>query len=150
MDTVTYPESKVVRFIEENFIPLRIPSDSKPHPEKFNVKWTPTLVTLSPSGQEHHRTVGFLGVEELISSLLLGLGKYHFENDRFDEALASLAQLLDGYGTSGSAPEAMFLAGVCGYKRSHDPKPLKAAYEKLTAAFPDSEWTKRAYPYRLL
>jgi len=150
MDTVTYPEGKVVGFIEENFIPLRIPSDSKPHAEKYNVKWTPTLVTLSPEGQEHHRTVGFLGPEELIPSLLLGLGKYHFENDRFDEALARLEQLLGGYGISGSAPEALFLVGVCSYKRSHDPKPLKVAYEKLTAAFPDSEWTKRAYPYRLL
>ncbi len=150
MDTVTYPESKVVQFIEENFIPLRIPSDSKPHPDKFNVKWTPTLVTLSPDGQEHHRTVGFLGPEELIPSLLLGLGKYHYENDRFDEALIRLEQLLDGYDQSGSAPEAIFLVGVCSYKRSQDPKPLKAAYEKLTALFPDSEWTKRAYPYRLL
>ena len=150
MDTVTYPESKVVQFIEENFIPLRIPSDSKPHPDKFNVKWTPTLVTLSPDGQEHHRTVGFLGPEELIPSLLLGLGKYHFENDRFDEALGRLGQLVDGYGQSDSVPEAIFLAGVCRYKRSHDAKPLKDAYEKLSAAFPDSEWTRRAYPYRLL
>ena len=150
MDTVTYPESKVVRFIEENFIPLRVPSDSKPHSDTFNVKWTPTLITLSPEAQEHHRTVGFLGPEELIPSLLLGLGKYYFENDRFDEALIRLEQLVDGYGTSDSAPEAVFLAGVCRYKRSHDPKPLKAAYEKLSASFPNSEWTKRAYPYRLL
>jgi len=150
MDTVTYPESKVVRFIEENFIPLRLLFDSKPHSEKYNVKWTPTLITLSSEAQEHHRTVGFLGPEELIPSLLLGLGKYHFENDRFDEALARLEQLVDGYGQSGSAPEAIFLCGVCRYKRSHDPKPLKEAYEKLVAAFPDNEWTKRAYPYRLL
>ena len=150
MDTVTYPESKVARFIEENFIPLRVPFDSKPHSEKFNVKWTPTLITLSPEGLEHHRTVGFLGPEELIPSLLLGLGKYHHENDRYDEALARLAQLVDGYGQSDSVPEAIFLIGVCTYKRSHDPKPLKAAYERLSAAFPESEWTKRAYPYRLL
>ncbi|MHB1014515.1 MAG: hypothetical protein ACYC2W_04435 [Desulfurivibrionaceae bacterium] len=150
MDTVTYPESKVVRFIEENFIPLRVSFDSKPHSEKFNVKWTPTLITLSPEAQEHHRTVGFLGPEELIPSLLLGLGKYHFENDRFDEALGRLEQLVDGYGQSDSAPEAIFLVGVCRYKRSHDAKPLKEAYEKLSAAFPNSEWTKRAYPYRLL
>jgi hypothetical protein len=28
--------------------------------------------------------------------------------------------------------------------------PLKAAYEKLQAEYPASEWTKRAYPYRLI
>jgi hypothetical protein len=150
MDTVTYPESKVVNFIEENFIPLRLAFDSKPHSEKFNVKWTPTLITLSPEAQEHHRSMGFLGPEELIPSLLLGLGKYHFDNDQFDEALCRLEQLAEGYGRSASAPEAIFLDGVCRYKLSHEPKPLKAAYEKLKATFPDSEWSKRAYPYRLL
>lgn len=150
MDTVTYPESKVARFIEENFIPLRIRTDSKPYPEKFKIKWTPVLIVLGPDGEEHHRTVGFIGPEELVPSLLLGLGKYHFDHDRFDQALAGLEQLLADHGRSDSAPEAVFLRGVCGYKQSHDPKPLKAAYERLRVDFPDSEWTKRAYPYRLL
>ena len=150
MDTVTYPESKVVRFIEDNFIPLQLLFDNKPYSEKFNVKWTPTIIVLSPEAQEHHRTVGFLGPEELIPSLMLGLGKYHFESDRFDEALARFEQLADGYGQSDSVPESIFLSGVCRYKRSHDPKPLKDAYEKLSVAFPDNEWTRRAYPYRLL
>lgn len=150
MGTVTYPESKVVRFIEENFIPLQLLFDNKPYSEKFNVKWTPTIIVLSPEAQEHHRTVGFLSPEELIPSLLLGLGKYHFENDRFDEALARLEQVTAEYGKSDSAPECIFLTGVCRYKQSHEAKPLKEAYEKLSAAFPGSEWTKRAYPYRLL
>jgi hypothetical protein len=150
MDAVTYPDNKVVRFIEENFIPLRVAHDSKPYSEKFNVKWTPTLIVLSPEDQEHHRTVGFLGPEELIPSLLLGLGKYYLENDHYDEAQVRFKQLIDGYGQSSSAPEAFFLIGVSNYKQSHDPMALKAAYEKLNVAFPDSEWTKRASPYRLL
>lgn len=150
MDAVSYPESKVVSFIEEHFIPLRVNSDRKPHAEKFNIKWTPTLIILSPEAREHHRTVGFFGPDELIPLLLLGLGKYHFENDMFDTALGCMKQVVEEYGQSSSAPEAIFLTGVCNYKQSHDPKPLKAAYEKLSAAFPDNEWTKRAYPYRLL
>ena len=40
--------------------------------------------------------------------------------------------------------------GVSGYKSSHDPKKLKEAYERLQAEYPESEWTKRAYPYRLI
>ena len=150
MDTVTYPEKQVVEFLSAHFIPLRIKSDTKPYATDFNVKWTPTLVTLSPEGTEHHRTVGFLGPGELIPSLLLGEAKYHFDNDCFDAALKSLEQLTQQYAKSDNAAEAIFLTGVCQYKRSHDPKPLKAAYEQLAARFPDSEWTKRAYPYRLL
>lgn len=150
MDAVTYPDAKVIRFITENMIPLRIAFDAQPLSTDFNIKWTPALVTLDPDGKEHHRTVGFLAPEELIPSLLLGMGKSYFETDRFDEALGSLEKLLGEYPESDSAPEALYLRGVCQYKSTHDPKPLKEAYDQLRAAHPSSEWTKRAYPYRLL
>ena len=150
MDAVTYPEAGVIGFIEENFIPLRVPFDAQPHAADFNIKWTPTVITLGPDGKEHHRTVGFLGPDELIPSLLLGRGKFHFDHDRFAEALESLNSVVANYPKSDSAPEAIFHSGVCQYKSSNNPKPLKEAYEKLNAEFPANEWTKRAYPYRLL
>lgn len=150
MGTVTYPETNVINFIEDNFVPLQIQSDAKPYATDFNVKWTPTIITLGLDSKEHHRTVGFLGPEELVPSLLLGRGKFHFDNDRYAEALKSLGKVVSDYPKSDSVPEAIFLAGVCRYKNTNDPKPLKEAYEKLSAEFPESEWTKRAYPYRLL
>ena len=150
MDAVTYPDDKVISFINENMIPLRVPFDTQPFSTDFNIKWTPSLTTLDPDGKEHHRTVGFLAPQELIPSLLLGIGKSYFETDRFDEALASLDKLLGEYPKSDAAPEAVYLRGVCRYKSTNDPKPLKAAYEQLEAEHPASEWTKRAYPYRLL
>ena len=76
MDAVTYPDSGVISFISDNLIPLRVASDAKPLSDDFNVKWTPTLITLSPDGKEHHRTLGFLEPKDLIASLLLGKGKY--------------------------------------------------------------------------
>jgi outer membrane protein assembly factor BamD (BamD/ComL family) len=51
---------------------------------------------------------------------------------------------------SAAAPEALFLSGVCYFKRTHNPQPLKEAYEKLLEEYPASEWTSLAYPYRLL
>ena len=150
MDAVTYPDVKVIQFISNKMIPLRIPFDAKPLSLDFNVKWTPSLITLDTKGREHHRTLGFLAPEELIPSLLLGIAKSHFEADRFDEALAGLDQLLAEYPKSDSTPEAVYLRGVCRYKSTQDPKPLKEAYEQLKAQHPSSEWTKRAYPYRLL
>ncbi|NVM57223.1 MAG: tetratricopeptide repeat protein [Desulfobacterales bacterium] len=150
MDAVTYPDAKVIAFISENMIPLRVPFDAEPLCSDFNVKWTPTLITLDSHGKEHHRTVGFLAPEELIPSLLLGMAKSYFETDRFDEALKSIEKLLEQYPKSDSSPEAIYLRGVCGYKSTKDPKPLKEAYEKLSAEHPSSEWTKRAFPYRLL
>jgi len=150
MAAVTYPDTKVIGFISENMIPVQVLFDAQPLSTDFNIKWTPTLITLDPQGKEHHRTVGFLAPDELIPSLLLGIGKSYFETERFEEAIESLERLLREHPNSDAAPEAIYLRGVCRYKSTNDPKPLKAAYEQLQAEHPASEWTKRAYPYRLL
>jgi thioredoxin-related protein len=150
MDAVTYPDKKVIDFIVKNLIALRIPSDAKPYSADFKITWTPTLLVLDHEGKEHHRTVGFLSPEELIPALLLGMAKTRFEQQQYAEALFVIQELLAAHPGSDSAPEALFLKGVSGYKSTHDPKPLKEAYEQLQAQYPASEWTKRAYPYRLL
>ncbi len=150
MDAVTYPAEEVVSFLDQHVIPLRVPTDNATLMGQFNVKWTPTLVTLDTDGNERHRTVGFLAPEELIPSLLLGLGKSAFESERFDDAIEKFNRIVTHYPKSSSAPEAIFLRGVSGYKSTHQAGPLKEAYEKLAAEYPDHEWTKRAYPYRLL
>jgi tetratricopeptide (TPR) repeat protein len=150
MDAVTYPNDSVVEFIQKHLIPLRVAFDAKPLSTNFNIKWTPTLIVLDENGKEHHRTVGFFPPEELIPSLLLGIAKSHFDLERFSEALSTLDKIIAEYPKSDSAPEAVYLRGVCKYKNTHKPQPLKEAYEQLQANYSSSEWTKRAYPYRLL
>jgi tetratricopeptide (TPR) repeat protein len=150
MDTVTYPNENVITFVEDYYIPLQIPFDAKPLSTDFNIKWTPTLITLGSDKKEHHRTVGFLNPDAFIANALLGIGKYHFDSDRYPEALTFFEEIISAQPESDSAAESIFLRGVSSYKISGDTKPLKEAYETLSTQFPDSEWTKRAYPYRLL
>ena len=150
MDAVTYPNAKVVDFIDRMIVPLRVQADSKPLSSDFKVTWTPTLVSLDYYGKEHHRTVGFLPPDELIPSLMLGMGKTDFDTEQFNDAIIHLDQLVNVYPKSAAAPEAVYLRGVCRYKSSHEAKPLKDAYEKLLADYPGSEWVKRAEPYSLL
>jgi tetratricopeptide (TPR) repeat protein len=150
MDAVTYPSNEVTEFVNTSVVPVRIPSDAKPLADDFNLKWTPMLVVLDWNGKEHQRTIGFLPPEEFIPSVLLGIAKIYFDLDQFNDATAIFDKILSDYGGSSAAPEAMFFKGVCGYKNTHNPAPLKQAYEKLQAAYPTSEWTKRALPYRLL
>ncbi|HVN24699.1 MAG TPA: hypothetical protein VMT71_12065 [Syntrophorhabdales bacterium] len=149
MDAVTYPDDKVIDFINSNLIPLRVKSDM-PLAKEFNITWTPTLITLDQQGKEHYRSVGFLSPAELIPSLLLGMAKVYFDTGVLDQCLGTLEKIVSGHPKSKAAPEAVFLRGVAGYKNTHDPKPLKAAYEKLQADYPGSEWADRAQPYRLL
>ena len=150
MDAVTYPDNSVVRLVRESYIPLKVPFDAKPLADDFNVKWTPTLITLGLDRREHHRTVGFLEPKAFIASSLLGIGKYHFDNGRYPEAIKWFTKIASEHPQSGSGAEAIFLLGVSRYKNTGNPGPLKDAYETLSSRYPDSEWAKRAYPYRLL
>jgi len=150
MGAVTYPDQRVVDFFQAQLIPLQVLYNAQPLATTFNVKWTPTIVTLDSRGEEHHRTVGFLPPEELIPSLLLGIGKVHFDLDHYEEALQYLDKLLAEFPKSNAAAEAIYLQGVCRYKNTGEAGPLKKAYERLLAGYPSSEWTTRASPYRLL
>jgi len=150
MDAVTYPHDKIIAFVQKNFIPLQIAHDAKPLSSDFNIKWTPTLITLGLDDREHHRSIGFLNPEEFLASALLGLGKFHFDNERYQEALAMFENLISTHPLSDKVTEAIFLQGVSRYKLSGDRQFLKKTYNTLSSQYPDSEWTKRAYPYRLL
>ena len=144
MDTVSYPDKKIIEFINNSLISLRVRYDAQPMATDFNLKWTPTLIILDKEGKEHHRTVGFIPAEELIPSLLLGIAKVHFDLNEFKDALSRLEKILSDFPKSGSAPEAIYLKGVCLYKDTKNPKGLKEAYEQLQAKYPEGEWTKRA------
>ena len=150
MDAVTYPDNEVIQFIQKSFIPLQLAYDVKPESVDFNIKWTPTLITLGSDSREHHRTVGFLDPEGFITNSILGIGKYHFDNDRYSEALSFFDDIITDHSKSDVVAEAIFLQGVSRYKNSGEAIHLKKAYESLCSRYPDSEWTTRAYPYRLL
>ena len=149
MGAVTYPDTNVADFVMSRMVPIQVLADS-PLADEFKVKWTPTIVVLDYYGNEHHRTVGFFPPEEFIPSLILGMGKIDFDTDQFNDAIIHFDRLLADYPKSGAAPEAIYLRGVSRYKSSHNPAPLKEAYEKLKAEYPASEWTQRAQPYSLL
>jgi tetratricopeptide (TPR) repeat protein len=150
MGAVTYPNAQVAEFIDLQMVPIQVSFDSQPLAKNFNVQWTPTIITLDGDGKEHHRTVGFLPPEEFVPSLMLGVGKSHFDLGNFSKAIAMFEDILKGHPKSDAAPEAVFVRGVALYKSTHKADPLKAAYNKLLADYPSSEWVKRAKPYSLL
>jgi thioredoxin-related protein len=150
MNTGPYSNEKVQKFIMENFIPLKSQCFwDKPTElmQKFEIKWTPTLIVHDAEGKEHHRTVGYLPVDDLIAQLTLAKGKIYFNTERFPEAITQFQTVIDQYPDTGAAPEAIFLAGVAGYKRTHDAKFLRQIYDRLTAKYPQSEWARRAEAY---
>jgi len=149
MGAVTYPDLKVVEFVDKNLIPIQLQADSD-LAEDFTVRWTPTLVILDPSGKEHSRTVGYIAPEEFVPAMILGIAKMHFDLRQFDSMEQCLEEIIAAYPWSLAAPEAVYYHGVCGYKTTHKAEPLKKAYERIAKEYPHNEWVKRALPYRLL
>lgn len=150
MDTVTYPTTNVIDFISSRMVPLRVAADALPISKDFRVTWTPTIVVLDHYGTEHQRTIGFLPPEELVPSLILGIGKADFNNGDYNDAILRMNEIINQHPDSAVAPEAVYLRGVCRYKTSHDAAGLKEAYETLSSRYRASEWAKRAHPYSLL
>ncbi|MEI6128262.1 MAG: tetratricopeptide repeat protein [Pseudomonadota bacterium] len=150
MDAVAYPEPLVINFINNNLVALRLPADDKNIGASYRIKWTPALLILDGDGVEHSRTLGFFSPRELIPSLLLGMGKACFNKPDRPQAASLFERIINEYPKSFQAPEAIYLHGVARYIESHDITNLIGIYDRLAADYPDSEWSMRAAPYKLL
>jgi hypothetical protein len=150
MDAVTYPDEKVTDYISNKYIALRLANNAEPYASDFMVKWTPRIIVFDAAGQIHQSTIGFSSPEEFIPFLELALAKADFNLNHLEECKIHLDLILNNHPNSFSAPEAVYYKGVTDYKLSGEAGPLKDAYNTLKDRYPDSEWTQRAAPYRLL
>jgi hypothetical protein len=150
MDAVAYPDTRVIDFINANLTPVRIPADDPVLGPRYKIKWTPSLLIVDADGVEHYRTLGFYPPEELIPSLLMGIGKAKFNEPDRHAAWSCFEKILAGYPASSLAPEAVYLNGVSRYIETHDVANLIGIYDRLAAEYPESPWLTRADPYRLL
>lgn len=150
MNAVAFPDPAVVDFVTNNLIPVRVPADDPKLGPRYKVKWTPTLLILDTEGVEHYRSLGFYPPEELIPSLLLGMGKAKFNVPDRPAACSCFEQILFNYPASSLAPEAVYLNGVSRYIETREVDNLIGIYDQLAADYPDSPWLTRADPYRLL
>ena len=150
MDAVAYIDPKVITFVSETLVPLRLPASDPVLGSRYKVKWTPTLLILDADGTEQHRTLGFYPPDDLIPSLLLGMGKAKFNQPNRPAACSCFEQLVSEYPQSSLAPEAIYLNGVSQYIETHEVINLIGIYDCLAADYPDSPWLTRADPYRFL
>ncbi|GLI39959.1 hypothetical protein KI811_01835 [Geobacter hydrogenophilus] len=150
MDAVAYPDASVIKFINDNLIPVRIPADDPVLGPQFKIKWTPTIIVLDAQGDEHYRTLGFYPPADLIPSLLLGMGKVRFNQPDRQAACDCFRRIFSDYPKNSLAPEAIYLNGVARYIETHDVANLIGIYDRLAAEYPGSPWLTRADPYRLL
>jgi hypothetical protein len=151
MDTGPYSDKKVQTYLSEEFIPVKSQCFWDKRTElmkQFDVAWTPTLLVHDSTGKEHHRVVGFVPFDDFLAHLKLGKGKMFFNRFRFAEAIEEFSAGIEQHPDAGATPETIFFLGVAKYWKSHDPKGLRWAHDTLSARFPQSEWARRAQPYK--
>jgi hypothetical protein len=148
-----YPDERVARLIQDNFIPARVhvkdqAGDFKRLGQRYNAQWTPTLLVIDPAGTERHRVEGFLPAEDLLAQLTLGLAHSAFGRGRWDESEGWFREVVDRYPGTEAAPEALYWAGVSRYKGRNDPAALAQTGKDFTQRYQDSSWAKKASVWR--
>ena len=140
-----YPEARVSKFIEENFIAVRL--HVKTHGDqmaRFKVEWTPTVLILNSNGDERHRIEGFLPADDFLGQLQLGAAQVAFGDQQFDEAARRFRKTVDDVPKTDAAAEALYWAGVSEYKGTGNPEPLQKTAKAFKERYSDSQWAKKA------
>jgi len=144
MDAVTYPDERVVTYMNEHVVSMKANISTEPPPGQFNVQWTPTFVLVDAEDKDHHRTVGWLSPEDLIASLFHGIGQTHIDRGGGSSARTALQRVMSDYLDSDAAPEALYLSGVVRHKQSDDIHEMNETLTQLREKHPTHEWMNRA------
>jgi Thioredoxin-like domain len=144
-----YPNPKVVTFLEENFVPVRVHArqqadEFKRLGARYSAQWTPTTLAIDPSGEERHRIEGFLPVEDFLAQLALGLAHSAFARGEFAEAERRYRDVVEKHASTDAAPEALYWAGVARYKVTGDPAALAETASQFRQRFQGTSWAKKA------
>lgn len=145
MDTVTYPQSAVERFIHDQFVPVKVnilSGDAKQIAHLHNV-WTPGFVVLDED-REHERRNGFMPPEEFSAWLRIALGDRALSRGRYDEAAAWFNEAGRQFAQSAFTPRALYWEGVARYKQSGNHTALHQPWVDLVKRYPDSSWARAA------
>ena len=140
-----YPDPRAIKFIDENFLPVKIHIKEQPETfKRFGTQWTPTLVILDAAGVERYRFEGFLPTEEFLAQLELGLAKSAFAREKWTEAEQRYRTLVEHYPNAETAAEALYWAGVSKYKAGGDASALAETASEFQKRYSVSVWAKKA------
>src|SRR3954467_8143178 len=85
---------------------------------RYGIRWTPTVIILSPDGQEVRRIEGFLPVDDFLGQLKLALGYVAANAKHWADAehwFGEASQLAN----TDAGPEGTYWHGVAQYSASH-------------------------------
>lgn len=142
MGAVTYPDERVGKMINDNFVPVQI--NVVDHPEftdEYLSRWTPTIIFMDAEGREHRRMVGYSYPEDFLVEMSMGLAQEAFNNMRYEEALSRYEHIVEQYPDSYLAPEALYMVPVCRYRITDDGSQLEG-WSQVRERYPGTRWAR--------
>ena len=144
-----YTDPRVVSFVTDNFIPVRVhvqrnADDYKQLTTKYNAQWTPTILMLDEMGNERHRIEGFLPADDFLAQLELGAAHSAFARNDYADAERRFRAILSARRNDEVSAEALYWAGVAGYKATGDAAALKNTASAFATQYSGSTWAKKA------
>jgi hypothetical protein len=142
---VTYQNRDAISYINENFIPWRVPYlTDLVRVQRWHVEWTPCLVVLDGGKVEHLRSLGFISPPELVAHLHLARALISYRNRDLPAAVDLFDQVVNGFARTHAAPQAIWFRGVGSFQIEGDPAVLKATRLELEKDYPHSLWVEKA------
>jgi hypothetical protein len=142
-----YPAPAVTALITEQFVPVRVHVKENPRAwHRFGIRWTPTVMVLSPEGNEVRRTEGFLPEDELLGQLRLMLGYEAVNRKDWKTAERWFGEAADAPGAerTDAGPEGLYWQGVARFSASHAHDVLPELRRNLERRYPNTSWAKRS------
>lgn len=99
---------------------------------------------MDAEGHERWRLEGYYPKDEFQAQLMMGLARVATMQKKWDEAERWYAQIVERFGSTKVAPEALYWRDVAKYNQTHDYVPLQSVAKELRERYPDSEWTVKA------
>jgi hypothetical protein len=139
-----YPAPAVTALIDQQFIPVRVHVKENPTAwKRFGIRWTPTVIVLSPDGHEVRRIEGFLPTEDFLGQLELDLGYLAANRKDWSTAQRWFAEASKHENTD-AGPEGLYWEGVSRYSASHDHTILPQITRAFKDKYKNTSWAKRA------
>jgi hypothetical protein len=137
----------VSAFVQEHFVPFQANVNDpaqRPAFRRFGAIWTPSIVILNSDGEERYRIEGFLTTRELHAHLRLALARIVAMRKRWADAEPLYARIVDEFGDTTAAAEALYWRGVAGYQGRRDHTALERMAAEMKQKYPGTTWAVRA------
>lgn len=102
---------------------------------------------MDSDGHERYRIEGYLPKDWFHARLEMAVARVDFMKKKFADAEKSYTGVIERFGATSVAAEAIYWRAVCKYKATNDHTVLGPAADELRRKYPDDEWTLKSGPW---